>query len=579
MTPFQRNTLHALVCAAWAALLPVATSAAAASAVQTADGSTLKVPAGQTLEIAQTTALNKLVVGEGATLTAPSGYSLTLTVDGVGRPIESKVYTGNVMLTLTEAIPINYSIGPFSYDYQLRTGLYFQDGVLVPAKSVAAIVQAGTVSGGNVDGLLLKSLEPKFNGVMLGGTGSHVITGARIQLVGNGGNDFVGFGAAIRAVDNTQLTLSGARIRTTGPIRPAVFAGDNAVVTVKNSSIETSSGTLPADYDPTVIMPGKMYAVPWVLGVSGNNRATLATGSSVVSYVKSHIKAQAWGALSTDAVTKVRLSATNSLVEVVDSGYGAYADGNSLDTFSATTFNVADMATIISSGSASAEFKNGCVVNSGRFGVMVHSNTSGTLTVTDSSFNTQAAVFQFKSSTTKLRVNRAVLNAANGLIVQAVANDDPVGASMGYPSGGSNVDAVFSNSVLTGDILNGNSQAGTVAVALKSTQLTGAISTANTVHATDANGNTPTTSTPELYKLIGEFTHTNAATGYGMSVTLDAGSKWTVSKTSYLSSLRLAAGATLSAPDGKTLSLSVDGVAKPIQAGKSYSGAIVLAVN
>jgi hypothetical protein len=576
---FKKTQIHTLLCAAWAAsafLLPATSQAAAGDPV-------LKVPAGQSVQISQTTALSKLVLGTGSAITAPDGYSVTLTVDGVGRPQEARSYSGDVVLTLTENISVSYtSSGPGTapevLNHVFRTGVYVNDGAYVPGKSVAAIVRNGTVSDTSADGVQIKSLEEKFNGILVEGASTYAINAPRIQLTGNGGNDFAGFGAAIASKGSSNVTVDHAKIVTKGAVRTAVFAGGSSTMTVKNSSIEAYGGTLPADYVWNVAT-GKMMEAPWMLGITGTNRATNLVGSATANYINTSVKAQAWGALSTDDTTKVRMNVKNSTVELVESGYGSYSIGDSLNTFSATTFNVPDMALIMANGPASATFNKGTVVNSKRFGVMMHSNSGGTLTIKDSTFNTASTAIQVKSSSPYIVVDNAVLNSANGILVQAVVNDDPYGASLGFPSSGSTVKATFSNSVLSGDIINGNTVAGTVTAIFKNTSITGAITEAATAHATAADGTELTFAHPELYKLVGEFIHTYAATGKGVAVTLDAGSKWTVSKTSYLSSLRLAAGATLSAPDGKTLSLSVDGVTKPIKAGKSYSGAIVLAVN
>ena len=67
-----------------------------------------------------------------------------------------------------------------------------------------------------------------------------------------------------------------------------------------------------------------------------------------------------------------------------------------------------------------------------------------------------------------------------------------------------------------------------------------------------------------------------AAINNGVVVSL-AHSSWTVSGTSYLTSLTIANGSTAAAPQGQKLTLIVDGAAKPFQAG-TYKGAIDLEV-
>lgn len=574
---FKPTPLQILLCAAWAGpvLWPQIGHAAAGDPV-------LKVAAGKTVQITQTTPLSKLVLGQGASVTAPDGYSVTLTVNGVGRSQEAKTYTGDVVLSVTENIDVSYSSSSpggsaETLSHVLRTGVYVNDGAVVPAKSVSAIVQGGSVSNTAATDVSIRSLEDKFNGFIIEGDSTYTIQRPNIHLVGNGGNDFVGFGAAIKSAGSANVTVDGAKIVTKGAVRTAVFAGGESTMTVKNSSIEAHNGTLPSDYSFTVAT-GKMMEVPWMLGLTGNNRATNLVGSATANYINSTIRSQAWGALSTDDTTKVRLNVRNSTVQVVESGYGSYSIGDSLNTFSATKFNVPDMALIMANGTASATFKNGSEVRSKRFGVMMHSNSGGKLVIQDSSFYTQAAVIQAKSSSPSIVVDNAVLRSANDLLLQAVVNDDPYMSELGFAAGGSTVKATFKNSTLKGDIVNGNTADGSVTAVFKNTRITGAITEAVTTHATAADGTELSFAHPELYKLVGEFVHTYGATGKGVTVQLDGTSSWVVNKTSYLSRLVLAEGARLHAPSGQKLTLTVNGVSKPIQTGKQYSGAIVLTV-
>jgi len=61
-------------------------------------------------------------------------------------------------------------------------------------------------------------------------------------------------------------------------------------------------------------------------------------------------------------------------------------------------------------------------------------------------------------------------------------------------------------------------------------------------------------------------------------LTFDGASSWTVTDTCYLTSLTLAEGATVSAPAGQTVTMTVDGVSTAIGEG-TYSGKIVLSVS
>ncbi len=63
----------------------------------------------------------------------------------------------------------------------------------------------------------------------------------------------------------------------------------------------------------------------------------------------------------------------------------------------------------------------------------------------------------------------------------------------------------------------------------------------------------------------------------GVVLNLDASSRWIVTETSYITAITLEAGASVCAPEGRTLTVTVDGVETALTAG-SYAGRIVLEV-
>jgi len=63
-----------------------------------------------------------------------------------------------------------------------------------------------------------------------------------------------------------------------------------------------------------------------------------------------------------------------------------------------------------------------------------------------------------------------------------------------------------------------------------------------------------------------------------VKVSLYGDSTWVVDKTSYLNSLSIAKGAAITAPEGYSVTMTVNGVKKTIGAG-TYKGKIVLTVN
>jgi hypothetical protein len=142
----------------------------------------------------------------------------------------------------------------------------------------------------------------------------------------------------------------------------------------------------------------------------------------------------------------------------------------------------------------------------------------------------------------------------------------------GMPGGGSSeVSATFKNVTLNGDMVTSMTGESDVIVKFEKSAITGAITTAKAVPM-----GTPSY---EKYYLIGEVTNTYCATDdkYGIKVSLDADSKWVVDETSYLTGLTIAKGASVTAPEGYTVTMTVGGVKKAIGEGE-YKGKIVLYV-
>ena len=223
-------------------------------------------------------------------------------------------YAGDVVLTVSEANPVEYTAaGPAARRVvsPFRQAIYVDSTGFVAAKSVIAAAVGGQPAADMAEGLKITSTGECFNGIYA--AGSYTLKDVEIDLTGNARSDFSGYGAAIVGTgEGTTLVVDGAQIRTDGVARAAVVATNGANVIVKNSDIQTNNGELPADYQPT-IDTAKMRSVPWMLGLSGNVRATNILGTNTkASYINSSIGSEGWGVLSTDGCTTPILTAINS---------------------------------------------------------------------------------------------------------------------------------------------------------------------------------------------------------------------------------------------------------------------------
>src|SRR5208283_4489467 len=125
--------------------------------------------------------------------------------------------------------------------------------------------------------------------------------------------------------------------------------------------------------------------------------------------------------------THIRMFVTNSTIENLESGYGAFSIGDTIDTFSHCTFNVADVGLIVT-GFGSAVITDGTVINSRRFGIMMHTNDGkfGTVTIDKGSeLNTRSTAIEIKGRGVNIVVDNARINPGNGILIEAIQNDDP----------------------------------------------------------------------------------------------------------------------------------------------------------
>ncbi|RPE37833.1 hypothetical protein EDD90_0696 [Streptomyces sp. Ag109_O5-1] len=630
----RRSFLIAGSATAAAVLVPVAASGTATAAPK-ASGKTISVAAGETYELAATTQVGQLTIGTGGKIVAPSGYDISLTVDGVetgqlltetggtATLIQAGTYRGDVVLTVAESNDVTYQTLTFPFRQALYVG---SDGV-DSAKSVLSAVRGGKVTDAAARNVSITSTGECFNGVYVE-SGSYTLQGATISLTGNGRSDFAGYGAAVVGDgSSTKLVVDGARVSNKGVVRTTVIADNGANVLVKDSFLRARNGVLPSDYQATVETP-YMESVPWMLGLDGNVRATNLIGkNSIATYLNSTVFSETWGALSVEGGSGLKLTSINSHVgNTGDYGYGTYAIGDATVRVLGSRFDVGSYATIIagpaavvhygdstrdavaalntelSLGLSNAELKSiperNTVVNSGHFGYMFFG--AGQLTLDGGTvINSERATFLNKGQQTTIKVDGskgARLNPRDGIILQMIELDDPGpvpvnGKMMNVgvytepttdPTKNSSFDvtavhsndgaATFSSIRLKGDFYNGMRNGKNMVLTFEGSGVEGVIS------ATKAKHRVSSIDSSTFYEL-GIVTNTvQAAVNNGVVVQLNSGSTWTVTGTSYLTSLTLAADAAVKAPRGRTVKLTVDGTETAITAGSTYTGALTLTV-
>ncbi|MFT3864361.1 MAG: hypothetical protein QM729_08815 [Solirubrobacterales bacterium] len=597
----------------------------------------LTVAAEETDVLTTTTHLCKLTIASGATLTSTEGTSLTLTVNGVETgsvltetggtetALAAGTYTGDVVLTVSEEHPVTFG----SLVFPFRQALYVDGEGVETGKSVLAAVSGGQVTDSGASGIDIRSNGEAFNGVYVD-EGEYTLEHPTIRFDGNGRSDFVGYGAAIvGSGENTNLVIDHADISNHGVVRTGVIATEGSNVVVKNSSIRVRNGELPEGYVSTVNTE-LMEDAPWMLGISGNVRATNLLGDGTkATYINSTIASEGWGALSVDNGSEGKLTAIDSTVaNTGEDGYGSYAIGEATERFLGDHFNVASYATINRGGDVTytdsthkavaalnEELELGLskkeiaalpvrptVINSRRFGVMWHG--AGSVHVKGGTqVNSRETTFLDKGQEVEVTVDGsegAQLNPRNGVLMQLMENDDPgpvmvegslvnegvyteptgeVVKDSGfdvYEAQEGDAQASFSDIALSGNFYNGyrgsESSGKNLDLSFDDTHLTGVVSATEAHHAVSEIDSSE-------YHQLGEVTNTpSEVVNNGVVVDLEGASRWTVTGTSYLSSLTVGSGAKVVAPKGKSVTMTVDGVATAIVPGTTYTGQITLSV-
>jgi hypothetical protein len=638
--------------AAGAAMLaaPSARAATGVPRLRSAPSGGITVRAGQTYTVAATTRVAAVTIEQGGVLTAPDGYSLTMTVGGLetGQKLAATSgadtvfvpgnWHGDIVLTVTNADDVPWQ----QHVYPFRQAIYADAAGLVKDFSVLAAAVGGRVTNDGAVGVSVTSTGECFDGVFVNG-GSYALERPSITLTGNGRCDFVGYGAALVANNaGTRLVVDGATVRNHGAVRTAAISDNGATLVVKNSFLSVANGVLPSDYVPTVNLD-TMESAPWMLAIDGNCRATNLLGNnSIAAYLNSSISSQSWGVLSTDSGADCTLVAVNSRVaNTGDSGYGTYVIGNATEYLLGTQFDVGSYATIFTGGTATygdsdaetvaalnqslglgltdrelrALTPRPTVVNSRQWGFMWHAPSS--LAISGGTVvNSRHATYLNKGQQLSVTVDGgkgARLNPSDGILVQVIDNDDPGPVMVNgvlenagvytQPTGEPVKDTSFDVTVahdtdsvfyfdrikLDGDFYNGlrggaasTSTSGpggpgpasalNLVLNFAASKVTGVATATLTTHHVD------TIDSSNWWELGHVTNVAQAAINNGVIVSLTDHSTWTVTGTSYLTSLSLDATSAVAGLHGKKLTLTVDGTQTPLTPNSSYAGAIVITV-
>ncbi len=374
-----------------------------------------------TWRLQKTTRLFGLTLTESGRIIAPEGKQVSLVYNGENLPLMPGQYEGDVVLEVTDTLKYQ--------DLDFRSAVVLEDGKYVAEKSVSSAAIGGHIGDASVTDITITSSEETFNGIFasIPENGEAVVSNVTLDMTGNGGSDFAGWGAAIAGAGSGKLTINNSNIVTHGAARCAIYAGENVELEVNDTKITAKSGVLPSDYEDTIktTPPGVMKRVPWQLGLRGNCRATNLLDYANATYNRCELSADGWGVLSTDGVKKCRMWVKDSQIRMTGDGYGALTIGDCVITLDRSTVTSRAYGLVLLMGDGSARLHNGTTVEADRFVAMSDMNT-GLLEVEDCQLHSKETAFVVKGSSTEFRIKNSRIVADNGVILQAMVTDDPV---------------------------------------------------------------------------------------------------------------------------------------------------------
>jgi len=571
-----------------------------------------------------------LTITKTAKLIAPEGKFIALTVVGMGRELKPGRYMGDVKLSLSDG----YCMAPHGLMNANRisrlfhTAVTVEDGKLSENKCVPALLCGGSVTDKAMDSVYLASTEESFNGVVVAGDSEYEIKNVRMDLEGFADNDFLGVGAGVAAIDNAKVTIRDSQFTLSGVTRCAIHVGGDSHVVVDNCDIENLS----PDSD-------RLGFFSWNVGFLGTNRLTQLTDNASVEYHNCRLKTNGWGVCSIDGSDEgVKMLLKDTSIELSGPrahGYGAFCIGENEVTFDHVTADVNGYPMMLMGmqGLGRANIVNGSVIRGRRFGGFVVGDDNSVFTIADSCFNTGKSALCVKGSGgTVIDVKNTVMKAGNGVILQMMDTDEagmtsleflvPVGETDTPVEGrdltcakeGEDVFLRLSDMEVEGDFFNSTTNLRAYArgalgtpgefhdtligpvgffdappedmplppdhrgpknlgMELKNARVTGVISAAGQAYR---DGVTRITEDNRL-EMSNVRQWAQAPVNNGVCVSLDASSTWIVTGESWITALDIAEGAVLTAPEGKDLSMMVNGAQTPVAAGR-YTGVIRLTV-
>ena len=300
----------------------------------------------------------------------------------------------------------------------------------------------------------------------------YTVENSKISLEGDG-IALGGPGSGVFADNNSTVVIRDSYIETTGSARCATAAEHDSVLKVYNSTLISHGAPFGSELPPGAFMA----TPPAALEIDGNCRTHVTMSGSESYFYNSTISADGWAALSTDVSDGwVYLEANDCVVETVNSGYGAYADGGCHDVLNRCKVNVASMA-LIAAGECTCVLRD-CDCDCGTYFLLSHcigmSEEVTEVDVNGGTVHTKAPFALLKSCNARLDLDHVKIDTDCGALVRTVINDDPKAKNAVNPTGPVyGVRVSMKDMDVTGDLLHEDHKTRQLYLTLKNTILRG----------------------------------------------------------------------------------------------------------
>ena len=480
--------------------------------------------------------------GEEKTISVADGQYVFLTVGGVNVPMAVGAYDATVEINVVDPIfeSSDYNTGDKDVDLstELFSVIYIDENGVQEGQSILAAAQGGEISGTAVSGVSIASEEAAVSGIRTGGSAVVEVSDCEITLSGQGGNDFMGEGAALSATDGSTLIARNVKATVSGWVRGCTFAGGYATLEAYDCEFICD----PGEYDSSASVSGaSMSQPPAGLGVYGNARSNNLVANATQYYENCVFTNRNWGCLGVDAVTEGYLTCVGCEINITESGYGAYSIGSCIDTFTDSVFNIHNGVVAFVAVNGTVILNGGTVGNSDRYGIVTHQamNMVSTIKVLGegTELNSAYCAIMVKGRSSDIEVgDGATLSASEtGILIQAQDNDD---TGAGSVNSGAEVNVSIHDTALEGDIVMSMAPTDTAAmnVTFDNATIDGAVTLSNSTLAI-ADGNITTENILQVGRI--ENVYGPREDACYMNITLSNNSVWNVTEASYVSSLNV----------------------------------------